>query len=83
MLIGGGLLMAARSGNAPMGALVALGAMALVATGLLVKTATFGYEAICLLFGVSLRHNVQQPQIRQWQPLHWCQFAQPRTDLAR
>lgn len=64
VLIGGGLLMAARSGNAPMGALVVLAATALAATGLVVKTATFGYEAICLLFGVSLRHKVDQPQIR-------------------
>lgn len=64
VLIGGGLLMAARSGNAPMGALVALGAIALAATGLFVKTVTFGYEAICLLFGTSLRHNVEPPQIR-------------------
>lgn len=63
-LIGGFLVFVAQTGNAPVGAIVALGAISLVATGLVVKTATFGYEAICLLFGVSLRHSVEQPQVR-------------------
>lgn len=57
VLIAGVLLFSLRAGLT-WASMVALGAMSLIGTALLVKTFTFGYETVCLLMGAPLRRPV-------------------------